>query len=163
MEVIRAQYGDLDEIMDVYDKARAFMRAHGNVRQWINGYPQREMIARDIEQGNLYVCLHEGKIAGVFAFIIGEDPTYQVIEGGYWRSPKTYGTIHRLGSSGIRGGVARACFDWCKSVIGHLRVDTHEDNLFMQKTVEDNGFIRRGIIHLEDGSPRLAYDWLREE
>ncbi len=162
MEIVHAHCGDLDEIMAVYDRARAFMRAGGNFSQWINGYPQRELIAGDIERGNLYVCLHEGKIAGVFAFIIGEDPTYLVIEGGSWRSSEGYGTIHRLGSSGIIGGVARACFDYCKSVIGHLRVDTHEDNLFMQKTVENNGFHKQGIIYLEDGSPRLAYDWLRE-
>ena len=62
----------------------------------------------------------------------------------------------------MAGGVGRACFDYCKSVIGHLRVDTHQDNLPMQKTVEANGFVKRGIIRLEDGSPRLAYDWLAE-
>ena len=63
MEIVRARIKDLEEIMEVYDKARAFMRASGNLNQWINGYPQKEMIRKDIERGNLYICLHEGRIA----------------------------------------------------------------------------------------------------
>ena len=39
---------DLDDILRVYDKARQFMRTSGNMRQWVNGYPQRDLLEADI-------------------------------------------------------------------------------------------------------------------
>ena len=45
--------------------------------------------------------------------------------------------------------------------IDHLRVDTHESNLTMRHAVEKCGFQYRGIIYEPDGTPRLAYDWLK--
>ena len=41
-----------------------------------------------------------------------------------------------------------------------LRADTHADNKIMQHLLEKNGFARRGIIHVEDGTPRVAYQKL---
>lgn len=44
----------------------------------------------------LYVIEEDGQIHGVFAFILGADPTYAVIEDGAWRSDEAYGTIHHI-------------------------------------------------------------------
>lgn len=41
-----------------------------------------------------------------------------------------------------------------------LRADTHADNKIMQHLLEKNGFARCGIIHVEDGTPRVAYQKL---
>lgn len=41
-----------------------------------------------------------------------------------------------------------------------IRVDTHRDNISMQKMLLKNGFKYCGIIYLKDGSERLAYDKL---
>ena len=49
--VRKAQENDLEEILFIYDKARAFMRANGNKGQWRNGYPSRSVLEYDIEQG----------------------------------------------------------------------------------------------------------------
>ncbi|MBR5049416.1 MAG: GNAT family N-acetyltransferase [Erysipelotrichaceae bacterium] len=163
MEIAKARIEDLNEIMEVYDAARRFMRLNGNMNQWINGYPQPELVRQDIENGNLYVCRQTGMIAGAFAFIIGQDPTYSHVEGGSWHSDQPYGTIHRLGSNGCIRGVGKACFDYCKSAMDYLRADTHQDNIPMQRVLEANGFRRCGIIYLLDGSPRIAYDWHRRE
>ena len=53
-------------------------------------------------------------------------------------------------------GIAAACFDWCWSQSRNLRVDTHEDNRIMRHCIEKSGFGYCGIIHLQDGAPRLA-------
>ena len=42
--------------------------------------------------------------------------------------------------------------------IPSIRVDTHEDNIGMQKLLEKCGFEKCGIIHLENGDPRVAYE-----
>ena len=41
--------------------------------------------------------------------------------------------------------------------INHIRIDTHEDNKIMQRAIARQGFSRCGIIHLANGSPRIAY------
>ena len=130
MLVRRAAPEDLDAIMAIYDSGRAFMRAQGNYVQWVNGYPSRDLLAEDIRKGQCYVCEADGELAGVFAFILGEDPTYQKIEEGSWRSASPYGTVHRLASSGKYRGVGKACYDFCKGRIGHGRADTIKDSLY---------------------------------
>ena len=42
-------------------------------------------------------------------------------------------------------------------ICGNLRIDTHEKNIPMQGCLAKNGFARCGIIYLEDGDPRIAY------
>lgn len=162
MDIRKAEASELDAIMGIFDVARAFMRAHGNASQWPVGTPSRKEIAADIQAGVCYVLPEGDKLAGVFCFMLGEDPTYTVIEDGAWRSDAPYGTIHRVASAGIAGGVAKACFDFCSRRMSYLRIDTHEDNLPMQRAIERYGFKRCGIIHIADGSPRIAYDYLAE-
>lgn len=98
------------------------------------------------------------KIHGVFAFIIGEDATYKRIDNGAWLSDTTYGTIHRIASSGEVRGVFAKSVEFCKTRCPHLRIDTHADNLPMQHLIEKCGFSKCGIIYTYDGSPRLAYE-----
>lgn len=149
---------DLGAIMSCYDVARRFMRESGNHSQWINGYPSRELVMQDIKDGVSYVGVGEaGDIVMAFAFIIGEDPTYSVIEHGRWPDDRPYGTIHRLASDGTHRGVLRQCVEFCESYIGSLRLDTHADNITMQIAAEKLGFVRCGTIYCADGSPRLAY------
>ncbi len=159
MKVRGAKEADLERVGEVYEAARSFMRSQGNFSQWTGGYPSAALLRRDAEAGNLYVICEGERIVGAFSFIRGEDPTYAYIEGK-WRSEKPYGVIHRLGSDGSVHGIARCCFDFCKARCSYLRVDTHADNKPMQGAVAANGFSYCGVIYLEDGSPRLAYDFL---
>ena len=57
MIIRNAELAELDEIMKIFDIARQYMREKGNMNQWINGYPSRELITKDIEAGHLFVCL----------------------------------------------------------------------------------------------------------
>lgn len=156
----KATCEDLDQIMPLFDKARLFMRSRGNMNQWINGYPSESVIRTDIEKGNFYVEEYNGRLTGCFSFIIGDDPTYSFIEGE-WIDSKKYGTVHRLASDGTHPGFSDRCFDFCFSLIDNVRADTHADNIKMQESLIRNGFIYCGIIYLEDGSPRKAYQQLR--
>lgn len=154
----RSEAEDLDEIMPVYEAAKRFMRSRGNMTQWTGGYPSREVILRDINAGNHYVGLTaDGKIAMVFTFIIGPDPTYTVIEGGEWLNNEPYGTIHRIASSGLVSGMLRGCVDFCFGVVDNIRIDTHADNLPMLSAIKRLGFTECGVIHIADGSPRTAF------
>lgn len=153
-----ATENDLPRILEIYERARKFMRENGNATQWAGGYPQLEMLKDDIKNQQLFVYEENDVIQGVFAFIIGEDATYKIIENGAWLSDTTYGTIHRIASSGEVRGVFAKSIEFCKSKCPHLRIDTHSDNFPMQHLVTKNGFQKCGIIYTYDGSPRLAFE-----
>lgn len=154
-----ARYEDLPEILNIYAGAREFMAKNGNPNQWGRTNPPPALLEKDIQSGNLYVAETDGTIHGVFAFLLGQDPTYREILGGVWGSDAPYGTIHRIASDGS-GGIFHACVAFCAGRIPYLRVDTHEKNIPMQRAILREGFIRRGIIHIADGTPRIAYDRL---
>ncbi|MBQ1252168.1 MAG: N-acetyltransferase [Firmicutes bacterium] len=159
MEIRKANLNDVDEIMRIYAAAKAYMVQTGNKSQWINGYPQRELVESDIERGICHVCEDEDGIHGVFAFILGADPTYSYIEDGEWKNDRPYGTVHRIGSDGKKRGIFNTALDYCKTVIPDLRIDTHADNKVMQNLITAYGFDRCGIIYIDDGSPRIAYQY----
>ena len=153
----QASMEDLERILEIYAYARAFMAENGNPNQWGKTNPPKERLIADIVRGDLYVVTAEEKIRGVFAFFLGEDPTYRKIENGAWLSDAPYGTIHRIASDGS-GGIFPVVLTWCREKIAHIRIDTHHDNVVMQHVVEKAGFQRCGIIYIADGSPRIAYE-----
>ena len=158
-----AETKDLDAIEKVYDAARAYMAASGNPHQWgDSGYPHRDLLEEDIEQRHLYVIEESGAVHAVFAFLFGDDPTYAYIENGQWPNQKPYGTIHRIASDGRIKGMFTKAFDFCRSQIDEIRIDTHHDNKTMQYVVTKHGFVRCGIIYLENGDPRIAYQYSKE-
>lgn len=162
MEIMSAKYNDLGRIMEIYHDARNFMHAMGNPNQWVNGYPDRGLLEADIRKGQCYVICHKGMIHGVFVFILGDDPTYEVIEGGVWLNDAPYGVIHRLAGDGKVSGLFQSCLSFCRARISNLRADTHQDNTVMRHLLEKNGFSPCGTIYVRDKSPRLAYQWTAE-
>ena len=112
MNIRKAEERDISRITEIYAHARAFMAENGNATQWSGGYPGEDVIRADIAAGTLHVCEREGKVAAVFAFILGGDPCYAVIDGA-WHAARPYGTIHRIASDGTAKGMARFVFDWC--------------------------------------------------
>lgn len=136
------------------------MAASGNAGQWGNSFPPEAMLREDICRQQLYVLEDRGRVHGVFVFVIGEDSSYSVIEGGTWLSDSPYGTIHRVASDGEVRGVFREIVTFCEARMHHLRIDTHENNRVMQYLIEKNGFQKCGVIYVEDGTPRLAYEKL---
>ena len=150
-----ATQADLADILEIYAHARRFMAENGNPTQWGQHHPAREVLEEDIRLNQLYVVEDMERLCGVFMFVVDNDPTYDYIEGS-WRSSAPYGVIHRI--AGVGGGVFAAALEYCSGIIDHLRIDTHEDNKPMQHVVEKAGFSKRGIIYVDDGTPRIAYD-----
>lgn len=157
MIIRKAQPEETDRLMDIYAKARAFMAEHGNPGQWGTSYPQRAMIEEDIRQGFSYVCELDGKVTAVFFYRQGEDLDYQVIYEGNWLDDASYGVVHRIASDGTVKGTASFCLNWALEQCGNLRIDTHRDNAVMLNMLKKNGFTYCGIICLQDGTERLAF------
>jgi hypothetical protein len=157
MEIRLTSLEELDTVMAIYDHARQYMRQNGNHNQWIDGYPSIELITKDIEEKRSYVCIEDNRIEGVFCFTIGIDSTYLKIYEGEWLNDRSYGVVHRIASASHKKGVASFCLDWCYEQCQNIRIDTHEDNSVMHNLLLKNGYERCGIIYLESGAPRVAY------
>lgn len=161
----KATPADLPRMMDIFAHARTFMTEHGNPRQWAaTNWPPQELIQSDIAAGKSYVCtIDKDHIVGTFFYDYGTDidPTYRIIEQGQWLGGETYGVVHRIASSGEVHGVGSFCISWAYDQCGHLRMDTHPDNVVMQNLLHKLGFQRCGLIHIEhDPDPRIAFEKL---
>ena len=152
----KATLSQLLQIMAIYERARTLMAETGNPDQWGTAYPPEEMIRQDILDGKCYVNLEGDTIRAVFYFAVEADPTYGYIEGA-WLNDAPYGVIHRIAVGENGKGAAAECFRFAYSKCPNLRIDTHEKNIPMQRCLAKNGFTRCGIIYLEDGDPRIAY------
>ena len=149
---------DIDTVMEVYAYAQDFMARTGNPNQWGKTNPPRWKVESDVREGNGYVLYDEDGIYGAFFFRVAPDPTYTVIEDGEWEDDGgEYGVIHRIAGNGRRRGVLAEVVEFGETQAKSLRIDTHHDNVVMQNALAKCGFTRRGIIYLENGDPRIAY------
>ena len=174
---------DLPAVLPVFEAAKAIMRADGNLEQWsAPGFPGEDLLLRDIDRGGGYVILSdeispraslgrddrnvissgveggvEKSIVAYFALLPSPEPTYDHIEGA-WLTDEPYGVLHRIASYPDVHGVFSAIIDFAAARFPHLRIDTHRDNRIMQHVIGTVGFAYCGIIWLDDGTERLAYE-----
>ena len=159
MIVRKAAVEELPAIMDIFDRAKVFMRETGNPRQW-RDYPTTEILLRDMERGECCVVVSEDGIEGVFVMSFGPEEEYEQPEAGFG-SGGGYAALHRLASAGRRRGIFAAMLTYAQERAGRLLADTHEDNRIIQRLLEKNGFQRRGEL-VRQGERFPTYEWRRE-
>lgn len=167
MKVRRSSGKDISHIEKIYEAARAYMRESGNPTQWGYTYPEAALIEEDIKKGVSYVIVDENdRICGTFMFYVGDDPCYGRIVAineeehraeGKWLNDNTYAVIHRIAGDGTTRGILKTALDYVSHFSDDIRMDTHRDNKTMQKALEKQGFVKCGIVWMEDGTERLAY------
>lgn len=157
MTIRLADECDFESVMNIYSYARKQMRLAGNPDQWGTDKPFPETVWNDIRQKQAYVMIKQDRICGVFAFIIGTEPTYRLIENGAWLNDSPYGTIHRIAGNGQVRGILSSALSFCNRQINNIRIDTHDDNHIMQHLLQKYGFRKCGYIYVDDGSRRIAY------
>ena len=154
MNIRLANTSDTNRIFEIYEYARAYMKAHGNPYQWGDNRPEKSLTKDDIKNQRCYVMEDEGHIFACFVFTIGFEKEYEA----KFPSNDKYGVIHRVASDGSKSGIVERIVDFAKGKVNLLRIDTHEDNKTMQKCIERQNFKKLGIIYLEDKSPRILYE-----
>lgn len=148
---------DVSAAAEIYENARKFMRESGNLHQWDSAYPNADTVREDIADGHGYVCEEDGEVIAVFYFRKGEDPTYLKIYDGAWLKEGEYAVIHRIAVKYHGRGIADYIFSECFKLWPNLRIDTHRDNVPMQRALEKSGFRPCGVIYLASGDERIAF------
>ena len=157
---------DLNKLMDIYDLARVRMVNEGNLTQWDNREVFKTEIIDYINKKILYKVIENDEIVGYFAYIYDIEHAYDVINGK-WLNQDKYITIHKIASKynnkGIGGFIIKYVIDRCKKEgIYNIKIDTHKNNLSMNKFLTNKGFINCGVISLtldfnDEYSLRNAY------
>ncbi len=164
MIITKACLNDIDDILKIANQAIAYFK-NSHINQWQDGYPNKEVFLNDINNNSLYVVKETERIVAIFA-LYGHEDNYDIIYDGAWHSDNNYAVIHRIAlADEYKGkGVAKLIIDFVKEKYSYIRIDTHKDNINMQRCLYKNGFKYCGIIHLSrDGEERLAFDYLNDK
>ena len=158
MHIRKTTFDDLDMVMKIYAEGREIMIKGNNFHQWPEGYPFRDIIEEDIAAGFSYVCVDSGEILAVFHLSPGPEISYEKIDGA-WLDDEPYGVVHRIArlKSDKAKGVGAFCLEWCYDLMRNIRIDTHVDNVPMRKLLGKQGYKYCGIVRIETGAERLAY------
>jgi RimJ/RimL family protein N-acetyltransferase len=164
MEFRKAVEEDIKDIMNIITQAQAYFKEMG-INQWQNNYPNVEVISNDIANKNSYVFIKDNRIVATAMISFDGEKTYDSIYQGKWISNEEYAVIHRIAvdnsykglgiSSEIIENVEQLCLN--KGVYS-IKIDTHDENISMQRLLEKNKFQYCGIIYLKDGSKRIAFE-----
>ena len=157
MEIKMTVQSDLEGVLRIYESARQYMLDHGNPDQWKEGYPDEKTILMDIENSHHYTIVKGDRLSGCFAFMEEDDPSYQKIVKGKWLDSNPYGVIHRIAVIEHGKGIGSICIDWCLSRCRNIRIDTHKDNIPMQRLLNKKRFKYCGVIYNQWGDERLAF------
>ncbi|MGX7164445.1 GNAT family N-acetyltransferase [Enterococcus massiliensis] len=169
MEIRKAQQADLSSILSIVADGVLSLKKQG-LPQWQNGFsPQKEQIETDIQREESYVLINDEAVVGTAALVSGIDPVYAAIQNGSWEGSDNYLSIHRfaIASHTVGKGYGKAFLELLVNQaialgVKDIRIDTHNGNIGMQRTIEKAGFSYRGIVKfpIPDGE-RKAYQWIK--
>jgi len=155
---------DINQVMEIIAQAKAYLMSSG-VDQWQDDYPNEEIIREDIVNGYGYVLECKGKMVGTVALSFDGEPWYDNIYDGKWITNEKFLVIHRLAvSDDVRGtdaasDIMRQAEKLCVlRGVRSIKIDTHEDNVIMQKFIKKNGFEYCGMVILGSEGERLCFE-----
>ena len=138
-------------------------RKEDGSNQWQDGYPNTEVVEKDIKNGEGFVLVDENNIIGYCAAIINNEPEYEKIEGK-WLTNSDFFVVHRIAiaENHLGKNLSKVILENVENFainnnIFSVKVDTNFDNFAMQKIFEKTGFVYCGEVHFR-GSPRKAFE-----
>ena len=157
-----AKYSEAYQIWQILKDAIKRRKKDGS-NQWQDGYPNMEVVKRDIENKIGFVLTQNDTIIGYTAVIINDEPDYINIEGR-WLSDQDFVVYHRVAVSEefLAKGMAKKMIKLIEQYalsknIYSLKADTNHDNIPMMKIFEKLGYSFCGIVYIRK-SPRRAYE-----
>src|SRR5215217_4726713 len=158
----KATLDDLPRIWAILQKAIARRKEDGS-DQWQDGYPNPDVIERDIRQDAGFVMVHGDTIAGYFAVLVNDEPAYTEIEGK-WLTDGDFVVFHRVAISEdhLGKGLSRKMLSFIEDFamenkIKSVKADTNFDNAAMLNIFEKAGYVYCGEVFFR-GSSRKAYE-----
>ena len=158
----KAELSEIAPIWEILHQAIQRRKEDGS-QQWQDGYPNLEVVQKDIEKGEGFVLVEGETIIGYSAVLINDEPAYENIEGN-WLSNDDFVVVHRVAISEkyLGKGFAKMIIKYIENFalsnnIYSIKADTNFDNIAMIKIFENLGYTYCGEVYFR-GSPRKAYE-----
>ena len=90
----KATLSEINPIWDILQQA-IIRRKNDGSNQWQDGYPNLEVVKKDIEKESGYVLTEGETIVGYIAVLINDEPAYEKIEGE-WLTNDDFVLFHRV-------------------------------------------------------------------
>ena len=159
-EIQLAEIEHLDFVSQAYEITRKVMSEYAMEADWPDDYFSDILAVADIEQSNCYIVFRGDTPSAAFTLKRGTDET-NPNKGIHWRSKMDHYIIQHI-SPANGEAVAHSIFDYAATRANYLRCLTHERNNLLRHALEVFGFKDCGTFVAEDGSTRIAYDWIKE-
>ncbi|MEJ5962771.1 GNAT family N-acetyltransferase [Pedobacter immunditicola] len=158
----KAENTDVTSIWTILQHAILRRKEDGS-DQWQDGYPNVDVVQKDIDRGAGFVLVDGDAIIGYCAVFTNDEPAYANIEGK-WLTNDDFVAIHRVAISnkylgkGFAKKIMTSVEDYAISNrIFSIKADTNFDNIAMMKIFEKLGYIYCGEVYFRN-SPRRAYE-----
>lgn len=153
---------DLPAIWKILESAIQRRKKQGS-HQWQDGYPNPEILSRDIELGQGYVLMMGDHLAAYCAILINDEPAYDLLQG-QWLSEGDFVVFHRVAvaTAYLGMGMAKKLLAYIEEFaiqkgIYSIKADTNFDNAAMLGLLEKGGYQYCGEVIFR-GSPRMAFE-----
>ena len=158
----KAEITDINTIWELLQRAILRRKEDGS-NQWQDGYPNLDVVKKDVDHGSGFVLTDADIIVGYCAVMVNDEPEYANIQG-QWLTDDDFVAIHRVAISETYLGKGLA-----KKIMLHveeyavsngifsIKADTNFDNIAMLKVFEKLGYIFCGEVYFRN-SPRKAYE-----
>ena len=140
----KAKNSEISQIWKILQQAIKRRKEDGS-NQWQDGYPNLEVIKKDIVNGIGYVLSEEETIVGYSAVLINDEPAYDGIDGK-WLTNDDFVVFHRvaISDSHLGIGLAKKMMQFIdefalKNKIYSIKADTNFDNMAMRHIFEKSG------------------------
>lgn len=150
---------DLPQIWTILQQAIAHRKKDGS-NQWQDGYPNLQILQKDVDAGAGFVLAVGENIIGYTAIMINDEPEYAKIKGK-WLSEDQFVVFHRLAvSKNYMGkGLAKTIIEFVEKFakennIFSVKADTNYDNIAMLKIFEKLGYTFCGEVYFRGGERR---------
>ncbi len=158
----KASVHDIPQIWTIIQQAIVRRKNDGS-QQWQDGYPNEDLIRKDIVDGIGYVLTDDDKIVGYAAILFNDEPAYEKLKGT-WLTNEYFAVVHRVAISDyyLGKGLAQKIFLFTEDLaldnnIFSIKVDTNFDNIPMLKILEKLGYTYCGEVFFR-GDARKAFE-----
>lgn len=158
----KATASEIPEIWTILQQAIIRRKKDGS-DQWQDGYPNPEVVKKDVEAGQGFVLTEGDSIIGYSAVLINDEPEYAKIKGE-WLSNEDFIVVHRVAvlENYLGKGLAKKILEFIEEFalsnnIHSIKADTNFDNIAMLKIFEKSGYKYCGKVYFRGGE-RNAFE-----
>lgn len=166
VQLQKASLSQANEIWEILQAAIERRRKDGS-QQWQDGYPNLEVIEKDINKEQGFVLTNGVSIIGYCAILINDEPEYANLKGR-WLTNGDFVVFHRVAihENHLGKGLAKKMLYLIEEfALNHrifsIKADTNFDNHAMLKIFETMGYTYCGEVHFR-GSARKAFEKVLE-